>query len=90
MVYLTSSGIFLIPKVGIRRADVRVRYRSGARRAGGAGEDGERKESKRKKLPNDRVAREPFENPFSPELPPQRFAWGRERFSRSRMKRSFY
>jgi hypothetical protein len=43
-----------------------------------------------KKLPNDRVAREPFENPFSPELPPQRFAWGRERFSRSRMKRSFY
>jgi len=49
-----------------------------------------RETNQAKKLPNDRVAREPFENPFSPELPPQRFAWGRERFSRSRMKRSFY
>lgn len=76
MVYHISSGIFLIPKVGIRRADERLLERSFSLHAGGSFDDGERKESKRKKLPDDRVAREPFENLFSPQRPPQRFVWG--------------
>lgn len=76
MVYLTSSGIFLIPKVGIaERMNDCLKGLFLFAPADHSMTARERNPSE-KKLPDDRVAREPFENLFSPQRPQQRFAWG--------------